>query len=203
MITNTVFYPIRQWCLCLLCLFAIESGVRAQIDTLFWFAAPEVSNSSGESPILLRFMSYGAPATITVSQPANGGFTPISISLAANSTNSIDLTPFLASIESPAGNVVSNNGLRIHSTAMIGAFYELGAGTNKEIFSLKGAKALGTNFYTPFQKQWSNAVTTPGSFSSIDLVASENNTTVLITPRTAVIGHAQNTTFSVILNVTP
>lgn len=195
-----MLYSFRKWMLSLLCVLAMVSGVHGQIDTLFWFAAPEVSNSSGESPIVLRFMSYNAPATITVSQPANGGFTPISITIAANSTNSIDLTPFLASIESPAGNVVSNNGLRIHSTAMIGAFYELGSGTNKEMFTLKGSKALGMNFYTPFQKQWSNATTTPGSFSSIDIVASENNTTVLITPRTAIIGHAQNTTFSVILN---
>jgi gliding motility-associated-like protein len=172
----------------------------AQIDTLFWFAAPEVSSSEGDSPIHMRFVTYEDPATVTLSLPANGAFTPISLTIPANNTNSIDLTSFLSSIESPAGDVVSNNGIKITSTARIGAFYELGAASNKELFSLKGSKALGTNFYTPFQNHWDNAVTTPGSFSSIDIVASENNTTVLITPRAAIIGHAQNVTFSVVLN---
>ncbi len=178
----------------------LSSASFSQIDTLFWFASPEVSASAGDSPIRLRFMTYENPATVTVSLPANSGFTPISISIPANSTSSVDLTSFLASIESPAGDVVSNNGMKIVSTANIGAFYELGSSTNKEIFSLKGKKAIGTNFYTPFQKHWNNAVTTPASFSSIDIVATEDNTTVLITPRTAITGHAQNTTFTVVLN---
>lgn len=187
-------------CLAFLLFTSTYSQSIAQVDTLFWFAAPEVAASQGESPILLRFMSYENPATVTVSLPANGAFIPISVSLPANSTNSIDLTPFLSSIESPAGNTVADNGLKIESTERIGAFYELGAATNKELFSLKGSKALGTNFYTPFQKHWDNASTTPASFSSIDIIASEDNTTVLITPRTAIVGHAQDATFSVILN---
>lgn len=198
--TNPSLNPFRLWIASLFYLFFLSPIAYAQIDTVFWFAAPEVSTAAGESPISLRFMTYDASATITVSQPANGGFIPVAITIPANSTNTIDLTPFLASIESPAGDIVANNGIRVHSTAMIGAFYELGSAANKELFSLKGAKALGTNFYTPFQKQWNNAATAPASFSSIDIVASENNTTVLITPRTAIIGHAQNTTFSVILN---
>lgn len=188
-----------KWLALLLCVVCYSTSF-SQIDTLFWFAAPEVSASSGESPIQLRFLTYENPATVTVSLPANGGFIPISLTIPANSTNSINLTAFLASIESPGANAVYNNGIKVHSTAMIGVFYELGSATNKEIFSLKGSKALGTNFYTPFQKHWNNAVTTPASFSSIDIVASENNTTVLITPRTAITGHAQNTTFSIILN---
>jgi gliding motility-associated-like protein len=187
-------------CLALLLFISAFFQVTAQVDTLFWFAAPEVAASEGESPVNLRLMTYESPATVTVSLPANGAFAPISVSIPANSTSSIDLSTFLNLIESPAGNAVSNNGLKIESTEPIGAFYELGAATNKELFSLKGAKALGTNFYTPFQSHWDNAVTTPASFSSIDIVASEDGTTVLITPRTAIIGHAQDVTFSVLLN---
>ncbi|MDG1330850.1 MAG: PKD domain-containing protein [Crocinitomicaceae bacterium] len=187
-------------CLAFVLFLSAFFQITAQVDTLFWFAAPEVAASEGDSPIQLRFMTYADPATVTVSLPANGAFTPISVSIAANSTNSIDLTPFLALIESPAGNTVSNNGLKIESTGAIGAFYELGSATNKELFSLKGSKALGTNFYTPFQNHWDNAVTTPVSFSSIDIVASEDGTTVLITPRTAITGHPQDSTFSFILN---
>ncbi|MCH2223629.1 MAG: PKD domain-containing protein [Crocinitomicaceae bacterium] len=186
------------------CIFALivlfSQNLIAQIDTLFWFAAPEVSSSTGESPIKLRLMTYDDPSTIELSLPANSGFTPISITIPANSVDSIDLTPFLSSIESPAANIVSNNGIKITATEPISAFYQLNSSGNKEIFSLKGNKGLGDNFYTPFQTFWNNANTTPSSFSSIDIVASENNTTVLITPRTAITGHIQNATFSILLN---
>jgi gliding motility-associated-like protein len=173
---------------------------KSQIDTDFWFAAPEVSSGIGDSPIYLRFITYTSGATVTVSEPAFGAFVPIVKVIPANSVDSINLTAFLAQIESPAANVVSNNGLHITSTAPIGAFYEIKATNNKEVFSLKGSKALGTNFYTPFQNFWNNAVTVPASFCSIDIVASQNATTVLITPRTAVTGHAANVTYSVTLN---
>lgn len=176
------------------------SPAKAQIDTIFWFAAPEVSASAGDTPIFLRFMTYENASDISVSLPANGGFTPINLTIPANSVDSINLTPFLAQIESPAGNVVANNGIKITATEKISAFYELKNANNKEVFTLKGNKSLGGNFYTPFQKNWNNGSTTPASFSSIDIVATENNTTVLITPRTAITGHAQNVTFSVILN---
>ncbi len=172
----------------------------SQIDTIFWFAAPEVSASAGDSPIYLRFMTYGNASDITVSQPANGGFTPITLSIPANSVDSINLTPYLASVESPAANTVANNGLKIEATEKISAFYELKSASHKELFSLKGNKSLGTNFYTPFQKFWNNSVTAPASFSSIDIVATQNNTTVLVTPRTNITGHVQDVTFTVILN---
>lgn len=172
----------------------------SQKDTLFWFAAPEISSGSGDSPVFLRFLTYDNPANITVNQPANGAFIPISISLPANSVDSINLTPFLAQIESPAGNVVANTGLKITSSSEVSAFYELKSSSNKEHYSLKGSKALGTNFYTPFQKFWNTGVTAPVSFSSFEIVATDDNTTVLITPRTAITGHAQNVTFSITLN---
>lgn len=179
----------------------LHLNLFSQIDTVFWFAAPEVSVSAGDSPIYLRFMTYSATTNnITVSLPANGGFTPINLTLGANQTGSIDLTPFLASIESPAANLVSNNGIKIVCNENISAYYELQSAGNKEIFTLKGSKSLGDNFYTPFQNFWDNASTTPATFSSIDIVASEDNTTVLITPRTNVTGHLQDITYTVTLN---
>ena len=178
----------------------LASGVSySQQDTLFWFAAPEVSASEGDSPIQLQLTSYANPATVTISQPANGGFTPIVVNLAANSISTVDLTPFLADIESPAADIAASTGLKIESDELISAYYELNAAGNREIFSLKGNKALGIEFYTPFQNDWDNAVTTPSTFSSIDIVATEDNTTVLITPRTNIVGHTANSTYSVTL----
>ncbi|MNJ90733.1 Protease 1 precursor [compost metagenome] len=172
----------------------------AQRDTVFWFAAPDVSAGVGQTPVMLRFQSYDQPAVITVRQPANGAFVPITLTMPAFSSDSLNLSTLIAQIESPAANVVSNNGIKISSTGRINAVYEVNALANKESFSLKGGKALGTNFYTPFQKFWNTATTTPASYSGIEIVASENNTTVLITPRTAITGHAANATFSVVLN---
>ena len=178
----------------------INFTTYAQKDTLFYFAAPDASAGAGQSTIFLRFLTFNDPSTVTISQPAIGGFTPITINIPANSVDSVNLTPFIAQIESPGGNVVSNNGLKIISSTLISASYSYSLAANKATFSLKGTKALGTNFYTPFQTNYSITTTSPASFSSFEIVATENATTVLITPSTAITGHAANITYSITLN---
>ena len=190
---------LRQSAVLIVILIGSYSSYSQQ-DVLFYFAAPEISSAEGDTPINLKLLSYANPATVTISQPANGGFAPIVVNLAANSVSNVDLTAFLNDIESPSANAVNNNGIKIVSTSEITAYYELTNATNKEIFSLKGQKGLGTNFYTPFQKNWNNSVTSPATFSSFEIVASVNNTTVAITPKTAITGHVANTTFTVVLN---
>lgn len=195
----TSFFKTKIILFCsFICLFC--SGGFSQQDTIFWFAAPDISNGEGQSPIYLKFQSYSLPSTVTVSQPANVGFVPIVVSLSAFDNDSINLTPFLAQIESPAANVITTTGLKIVATENITAFYEVATSSNREMFSLKGNKSLGTNFYTPFQKFWNNAVTAPATFSSIEIVATEDNTTVLITPRTNITGHLANVTYSINLD---
>lgn len=192
---------MKLFLLSFLLLFLSSTSISfAQRDTVFWFAAPEVSSGAGDSPVLLRFQSYAQPATITVSQPANGSFVPMTLNLVPNATGTINLTPFLSSIESPVANAASNNGLKITATNKVNAAYEVNAVNNKETFSLKGGKALGTDFYIPAQKFWTTSTTTPASYSGVEIVATENNTTVLITPRTDITGHLANVTFSIVLN---
>lgn len=187
--------------LLLLTLFVIQGhALFAQRDTVFWFAAPDISSAVGESPVLLRFESYNQPVSITVSQPSNGSFVPLSLTLNAFTSDSLNITAFLAQIESPGADIVSNNGLKISSTGPVNVVYVINSSQNKETFSLKGNRALGTDFYTPFQKQYDNATTTPESYSGFEIVATQNATTVLITPRTAIAGHAANVTFSVTLS---
>lgn len=174
--------------------------VFGQQDTIFWFAAPDISSAEGQSPIYLKFQSYSDAAVITVSQPANGAFIPLTVNLSANDNDSINLTPYIAQIESPSANTINTTGLKISSTTNITAYYEVAAASNREMFSLKGNKSLGTNFYTPFQKTWNNAVVAPATFSSFEIVATEDNTTVLITPRTNITGHVANVTYSINLD---
>ena len=67
-------------------LFCIQFlAVYSQQDTVFWFAAPDVSSAEGDSPIYLNLSSYSNATTVTISQPANLAFNPIIVNLAANS----------------------------------------------------------------------------------------------------------------------
>ncbi|MBI3518735.1 MAG: gliding motility-associated C-terminal domain-containing protein [Bacteroidetes bacterium] len=175
-------------------------NVRAQIDTSFWFVAPDISSGLGDRPVYLYFNTYAQGAVVKVSQPANGSFTQITRTIPANSIDSVDLTSFIASIENNTPNTVLNNGLYISSSQKISALYSIRSATNKEYYSLKGPKALGVDFYIPMQEFWNQTpATSPKSFSSFDIVASKNNTTVLITPKTNIIGHLANVTYSVLL----
>lgn len=174
---------------------------QAQIDTSFWFVAPDISSGLGQSPIKLYFTTYSSASNVYLRLPANGTFTPISKSIPANSLDSIDLTSFIASIENAPTNSVLNRGVYISASSNVSVVYAIKSTSNKEMISLKGQKALGVDFYTPFQNKWRSAGgTSPKSFSAIDIVASKNNTTVLITPRAAIIGHAKDVTFTVSLN---
>ncbi|MFM7724256.1 MAG: gliding motility-associated C-terminal domain-containing protein, partial [Bacteroidota bacterium] len=68
----------------LLFLLLGTAKLHAQLDTLFWFVAPEVAQSHGDRPIVFRFASLATPATITISQPANPGFPVQTINLGPN-----------------------------------------------------------------------------------------------------------------------
>jgi len=180
-------------------------GLRAQIDTSFWFVAPDISSGLGESPVKVYFTSYSTPSTVRLRLPASTTFTGTIIkNLAANAMDSIDLTPILASVENTPANSVLKKGIYISASTNVSVVYSIEAPTHKEMLSLKGQKAVGTDFYTPFQNQWRTSAPTstsiPRSASAIDIVATKNNTSVLITPRANIVGHAKDVSFLVILN---
>ena len=83
-----------------------SAQVNAQLDTLFWFVAPEVAQSHGDRPIVFRFATLATPATITISQPANAGFPTQVINLGANAAQTLDLTPWIDIIENKPANSV-------------------------------------------------------------------------------------------------
>jgi len=196
--------PLRLTCLlCLLpaCFFSLYN-VRAQNDTLFWFVAPEVTSAHGDSPVLLRLATETSGAGVVIDQPANPAFMPQNILLGPNGSQSVDLTPWLTSLENAPANTVLGKGLRIRSNARISAYYEVNTtcNCNPEIFALKGRNALGTQFIVPFQTAWnSGAGYTPGAYSTIDIVATENNTSITITPTNAVVGHPAGVPYTIVL----
>ncbi len=190
----------------------VHKQTSAQTDTLFWFAAPEVSNTlpyNLDRPILLHITTYTQATTVTISQPAGGGMPLQTITIPANSTQNVDLTTWIDFIENKPANTVLNYGLKIVSNAPVTAYYEVVSGggnsyyayANAEAFILKGKNALGNSFRIPSQNITYNAVGyTPVPYSSFDIVATENNTAVTITPSNNITGHPGGIPFTIILN---
>ncbi|MBK6966053.1 MAG: IgGFc-binding protein [Bacteroidales bacterium] len=181
-------------------------SIFAQIDTEFWFVAPEVSSDQANFniPIVFRISTLNKEAGVIIDQPANPLFVPITIDIPANFTHSVDLSSFLELVENKPANEVLNKGIRIRSTEMVGVYYEVVSSycfCNPEIFTLKGKNALGTYFFTPFQNILNNqSFYYPTPYSAFDIVATENNTTVQIRTTNDIVGHSAGVEFSVLLN---
>jgi gliding motility-associated-like protein len=191
--------------LLLVFLFLFNVGSFCQIDTEFWFAVPEVTANHADRPIYLRISSFGKPSQIMVSVPSNPSFPIIYASLSANSSTTIDLTSQINGLENIIPNSVANKGLYIKASSEITAYYEVYGTTasfgpaNTDIFTLKGRNALGKQFYTPFQNYWDNHQGI-NAWSAFDIVATEDNTVVTITPSNDIVGHLAGITFTVTLN---
>ncbi|MCT4579873.1 MAG: PKD domain-containing protein [Flavobacteriales bacterium] len=188
-----------------LCLFSISYVLKAQSGTDFWLAPPEVTSGHvTDNPVMLRIATGANPATVTISQPANPGFnggTPIVLTMAANAATTVDLSAELNNLETRPSNTVLNTGLHISSTQKITCYYEINTGFNPDIYALKGDNGLGTEFYTPFQSKWRNGNYSPTPYTSFDIVATQNNTTILIYPRVPLDGgHPALTSYTITLN---
>lgn len=173
--------------------------VTSQLDTTFWFVAPEVAQGHGDRPIVFRFATLANPATISISQPANPAFPVQVLNLPANSAQTLDLTPWIDIVENKPANTTLNYGFKITATAQITAYYEVTptCNCNPDIFALKGKNALGTAFLTPFQNFLNNASYARSGFN---VVATENNTVVTIVPSQNIVGHAAGIPFNITLN---
>ena len=179
-------------------LLFINIKVSAQLDTLFWFVAPEVAQSHGDRPIVFRFATLNQAATITVSQPANPLFPIQVLSLTANDAQTLNVTTWIDQIENKPANTVLPYGFKISASAPIMAYYEVTptCNCNPDIFALKGKNSLGTSFIVPAQNFLNNASYARSGFN---VVATQNNTVVTINPKQAIIGHAANIPFSIVL----
>ncbi len=185
-------------------------AAHAQIDTEFWFVAPDVisiQQGHADRPIFLR-LAASAAARVTISQPANSNFLPIVVDIPADSIRSVELTNLIDEIENRPTNQVLNKGILISATQPISAYYEVlalgdpnnnqGFPLNPEVFGLKGKNALGTNFVLPGQQYYYNSFQ---ALEGLDIVATENNTTITITPSVQLSGNLQpNQNHTITLN---
>lgn len=177
----------------------------AQVDTVFWFAAPWVSqNHAGKIPVALRIATFGNNTTVRVRQPA-GTFDTTYV-VASNSLVTQSLNHHILptnSLENYPANTVFNRGLKITSDFPITVVYDVVTIVNNpETYSIKGQNGLGTEFVCPFQTNGNNGLYNPAPFnpkSQISVVATDNNTVIWVTPKCAVVGHPANITYSVAL----
>ncbi|WP_320053996.1 PKD domain-containing protein [uncultured Acetobacteroides sp.] len=202
---KAVFNPFRG--ILLLLLFTV-CGLKsfAQTDTEFWFVIPDITYEHqipGGEPAKFTFSTFDMPSTVTVSMPANPSFTPIIINIPAGSAYNLSMDNYIntAINASRAGNPDAENqyktlptptnpsgankcGLKITATTPITAYYQDANINNTELYALKGKNALGNHFFVPFQNQRTNhgfSNTNP-AYSSINIVATKDNTVIHIKP---------------------
>lgn len=154
----------------------------AQIDTSFWFAAPDLTSGHQQSPIRFCISSLDDSITVFFEQPANPNYVPVTISLPPNSFYIYDVSSIIGMVENQPINTVLNYGFHIHSTGNASVYYEV-VGNDSEIYALKGRNALGCHFVVGMQQLHPNRYSyTPMPYSSIEIVATEDSTAVTITP---------------------
>lgn len=179
--------------------------VFSQVDTAFWFAVPKLTSEHAHTPITLVVSTLDQPATVTVTKAYSGTQVGSTLNVAANSSSTLTLVSNSSGLNGfeCAHNTTSNNGLYIHSTAKINAYVAV-CQNNSEIYALKGGNGLGTNFFVTMQFQFDNGKGNgSGAYSqaknSVEIIATENNTTITITPSYACGTHAADVPFTVTL----
>lgn len=187
--------------LCFAALFVAQFSF-SQVGTEFWLAPPEATSGHvTDTPPLLRISTGTEAATVTISMPANGSFTPIVVNIGANSAHTENLAAYKELLETKPMDAVLNTGLRLQSTAPITVYYELNTNNNPDIWALKGPNSLGNEFYVPFQQRYRNGNYSPEPYTSFDIVATEDNTTILIFPSKNLFGgHPAFQSYSITLN---
>lgn len=167
----------------------------AQVDTLFWFAQPDVWRRYTTLPVNYCVTTFDQAATVTIDMPADPSFAPITFSVPANSFHQHNVASLYSQMVTSTSNAARNRGVRIRATAPVSCYFEV-TGDNSEIYTLKGRNGLGTDFLVPTQTIYPNHPTFNIS-SSIEIVATEDDTQVEITPRVALTGGvaAGSTTF--------
>jgi len=200
----------RSWIVVAVCGFVhmYTCAQSSNAATQFWFAPPDVTDlnhSPGGVPIHLMIAAADTAAVVTVDQPANGSFMPIIVNVAAGGAARIDVSAFQTMLESRPTNAVLNSGLHVTATAPVTVYYELANTAHAAIWSLKGAEALGQEFYIPLQKfapffNESSYSAPHQAFASFDIVATLDNTQVTIYAPVALDGHPPMTQFTLTLN---
>ncbi|MCX6306298.1 MAG: hypothetical protein NT040_15140 [Bacteroidetes bacterium] len=179
-------------------LLLMSETLFSQIDNQFWFVAPDISATHGDSPINIRLSSMSDPVHYQLVMPSDPTFVPIEGDIGANTTQTISMDLFKTQLENSPPDVVLHKGLKLVTDNLVTAYYEEASANNPAIFSLKGQNALGTEFYIVSQNSYKNHAYAD-AYESFEIVATEDNTTVTIVPSDDVVNYPANSIITVIL----
>jgi hypothetical protein len=163
--------------------------------TDFWFVAPEVTTYPGHELPAFLAISNGTYQTANVTITRYNGANPSIVNteaIAPGTLYKLDLTSAadMSTMANPRGlaGSVTEFGTHITSDVKVTAYYMHNATGSRDIFTLKGRQAFGTLFYVPMQSD--NAAPTGATFTNaidqVDIVATEDSTTVTVTPTTVI-----------------
>ncbi len=190
----------KIYCSIILILGLITAECYSQIGKEFWFVAPDVIADNGDNPLILRVTTFNSDANVKVSLPADNNKTLKQFRVTSNSQFSIELNK--QDVENAPVNSVNNKGLFISSDADIAVYYEVSNPNNSEKFILKADNALGKQFFIPSQNIYQNLSDFGANANEkADVVATEDNTLVTITPATDITGHPANIPYTIVLNM--
>jgi len=187
---------LRLWAILLGYVWGLGTPLFSQADTEFWFVAPEVAASHGDAPVLLGLSAGPQPTRVRLAFPADAAFAPLFFELAANELKIVDLSAHLNKLENKPANVLLDKGMLLTASSPINAYYHVNHRNNLDIFTLKGRQALGREFFIPSQNHFRNV----HGEAAFDIVATEDNTTIEITPTAPIVGHAAGEPFTITLN---
>ncbi len=191
----------------LILLFVLLLGtktVQSQTDTEFWFAVPKVTQGHGwnNRKFYFRFANLNLANTITISMPSDPTFVPIVNTLAPNEARTVNVTNIIFDLWTENPNEIYNRGIKITATNLTTAYFEVGTNNNPDIYALKGKNALGNDFFVPFQNRFNNGNYNPKPYSAIYIVATQDVTTITVTPTGNVFpGRPAGIPFDTILNM--
>lgn len=180
-------------------LLAFATYSYAQIDREFWFAAPNLVTEHTPNAVKLVIVSYDDDATISIEQPAANRMLLASRLVPKHGVFEFSISGmagYRQLVETPADGQVHQTGIHVSSSADITAYY-VTTDPNAEVYTLKGKHGLGTDFVVP--TQFSNACG-HNAYSSIEVVATDDNTQVTFTTFVPTNASATAGTISITLN---
>jgi hypothetical protein len=201
--TSFTTMKTKTFFLSLILLFAGWANMpnaQAQGYTDFWFVAPHLSEQIAADYPLDRpaffALSNGTSLSANVQLVFYNGGTPITINqtIAPGELyrhvfpgNNNDIKQ----IENPRGSAgtVTTYGVHITSDIPITGYYMANNPASRDIFTLKGTPALGAEFYVPMQHDNyfpNQGASYANACDQIDIVATEDNTVVTVTPKASI-----------------
>lgn len=150
---------------------------------------------------MLRISATSKASFVKISIPANPGFTPITVTVAADGTKVVELQDYIDQIENNTADGIEKKGLLITASSPITCYYDIvGGGKNSVVYVLKGSNALGKQFTVPHQTSMDANEDGPSTNDFI-IVATEDQTKIDILPKGDLVGHlASAGVFSITLN---